>query len=622
MTDVKTRGTVRAWAVLALALCVVAPALRAAEEAASPNPATFLPDSTIVYVQADAWTHWRDSWRKTALCGICNEPEVRAFLEGPWGKIREMLELKAAPGAEAPEGTVDVVLGTLNRLAPGPVVLAMTRGEGAQGNGCALIAGSRGAKDVVDKLNFLQSVVQGFVTAFLKTDLQVIQKTQYQAADLMTVKINAFELTLCVYNDYLIVTSRLELAKQIVDGIAGTLPKTLAASPGFAGTGLAGGEHLCAYLNVAAVRKALGAGPNKAGEALRNTLDSLGLSDMEAITWSVRMDGPAFESRAAFVTGGARKGLLAALDAEPIDPATLKVCRVDAPFCVGMKVQPKQLWSVMENAVKTTDTAALERMKKIKAKLAAQNRNLETEMTEAFGNDVVLTSYSGEAGAMGGMVASLSVKDDAKAGKLLVELLKLAGTEYAPAKELQENTFDGVKTWYLRGPEGSTGIEPKYAIAGGRLVVAMDMLILRGALKTMNAENLAASAWMQEAAKGAGGKLGAVFVYVNWGQLYTAVFDFGAHVLKLANFTSMVRNLGIDVNLLPTPGAITKHLFPSLAIVQATPNGVVLTSRSPMPSAEVIAPPVAAFAAVVATFAADFATAEPTPAPAGSGAQK
>jgi hypothetical protein len=61
----------------------------------------------------------------------------------------------------------------------------------------------------------------------------------------------------------------------------------------------------------------------------------------------------------------------------------------------------------------------------------------------------------------------------------------------------------------------------------------------------------------------------------------------------------------VDIALLPSKQSVQKHLFPSLTVVQATDNSLILTSRGPLPSVEVIAPPIAAFAAVIANFSAD-----------------
>jgi hypothetical protein len=58
----------------------------------------------------------------------------------------------------------------------------------------------------------------------------------------------------------------------------------------------------------------------------------------------------------------------------------------------------------------------------------------------------------------------------------------------------------------------------------------------------------------------------------------------------------------VDMNLLPETATVSQHLFPGLSVAQITPTGIVLTSRSPLPSFEVLSPPVAAVSAVFNTF--------------------
>jgi len=56
------------------------------------------------------------------------------------------------------------------------------------------------------------------------------------------------------------------------------------------------------------------------------------------------------------------------------------------------------------------------------------------------------------------------------------------------------------------------------------------------------------------------------------------------------------------MNLLPSTETVSQHLFPGISVARITPNGVMMTSRSPLPSMEVIAPPMAAVTAVFASF--------------------
>lgn len=130
------------------------------------------------------------------------------------------------------------------------------------------------------------------------------------------------------------------------------------------------------------------------------------------------------------------------------------------------------------------------------------------------------------------------------------------------------------------------------------------MQTLKSVLLAQKTACLANSEKFKAALAPAGGRPGAVMLYVDWGQVYALAFNMGAKAMKLLGTTEALNKLGIDINMLPSPESVTKHLFPSLAVAQTTPGGLVLTSRGPLPSAEVLAPPISAIASAIAAFTA------------------
>jgi hypothetical protein len=56
------------------------------------------------------------------------------------------------------------------------------------------------------------------------------------------------------------------------------------------------------------------------------------------------------------------------------------------------------------------------------------------------------------------------------------------------------------------------------------------------------------------------------------------------------------------LNPLPGSQAVASNLCPGLSLVRVTNNGVFLASRSPVPSIEVLTPPLAGVTAVLASF--------------------
>ncbi len=100
--------------------------------------------------------------------------------------------------------------------------------------------------------------------------------------------------------------------------------------------------------------------------------------------------------------------------------------------------------------------------------------------------------------------------------------------------------------------------------------------------------------------------MGPMFSYVDWGFIYRSVFSVGASALKLVAPTDVLRDIGVDMNLLPESTTISQHLFPGLSVAQITPSRRSCWPTSPQPTLpsfeEVLSPPVAALSAVFNTF--------------------
>src|SRR5438046_1943323 len=55
----------------------------------APRAADLLPESTLVFVDIPEFSKLRVDFTKTELYALCQEPEVRAFLEKPLATLRE-----------------------------------------------------------------------------------------------------------------------------------------------------------------------------------------------------------------------------------------------------------------------------------------------------------------------------------------------------------------------------------------------------------------------------------------------------------------------------------------------------------------------------------------------------
>jgi hypothetical protein len=463
-----------------------------------------------------------------------------------------------------------------------------------------------GTKDASKITSFVQVLCNLFAQ-------NVVKQEQYGGADVLMLQSDKLQLAVTFHKGLLVVTTRPELCKQIVDGMAGTLAKKLSDNEAYQSCKLAGTEHQSVYLDVAALRQVLGAQAAARGEGGAGVLADAGLKDLRAIAWSLQMNGRAFESRTAVLSSGPRSGWLAALDAQPIQAEALKICKPGCSFALGVRVQQTKLLSILDELMRRgTNKEEYARFTAVKEKLGADKLN--QDLAAAFGGDLVITSYAGKdgppAGALLTGLGTLSVTDAGKAEAVMTDLMKRLAAERGGDVKVDEAlkviSYENAKLFYLDAPKGYAGLSPVFALTPNRLVVAMDMQTLKAAVRGLATPGLDAQPAFQDSLKAVGGDLGSVFVYIDYGQLYESVFSVGATALKFIGSVAPLREFGVDLNLLPSPEAVTKHLFPSLAVLRATDKGATMASHGPLPSPEVLAPPVAAIAAITATFASEF----------------
>ena len=612
---------------LGVILALNALALYAADEEKQVSTPDILPEGTIMYAEIAPWAAWSRDFSKTSLAKIFAEPEVRQFLAGPFSQISYLIRRTTGQApAEAPKkqdesvpNAFSTVMDVASQLTPGPFAVAVRFSpEDAQAGrmpAVAVIAGLAARKDFSNVLPLIDMVLQ-----YLK--FEAVQVTDYQGVKLITIKrplANGKEVTsaLTFHNGRMIVASDVTLCQQIIDGMAGTLARKLSGSETFKNCGLAGNEHLLAFLDVAGLKAAFGAMEKPPADA-PNQIDDFfvlaGLNTSIAVAWSLHMNGPAFESRTAIFSKGEREGLLGTLDEEPLSAASIKAVPQGTPFAVGFRLRAQRILPFVRQAVKALQgVKGLEHFDEVEKQLNADlGRDLDKELQGALGGDVVVSSVAGAElvsplSALSAVTMSLSVKDGNKADELLGQLLtryaKSTGT--GAAAEVKETEFDGAKIRYLPGRHmgGIVEISPAFVVVGDHLLIALDVPTVKKTINVLkNGPSLADGDTFKTALTGVGGKLGPMFSYVDWAFAYRSVFTVGASALKLIAPTDVLRDIGVDLNLLPETATVSQHLFPGLSVAHLTPSGIVLSSRSPLPSIEVLSPPLAAVSAVFNTF--------------------
>lgn len=603
--------------------------------------AEIMPDGTIMCAEVSSLNQWSKDFDQTALAHIMGEPEIRQFLAGPFAHISFILKKAAEarqqeqgaqpqPAPQPAEGQAgpnafSTLLRGLNELAHGPFGVAVRFSpEDAQMNrqpAVLVMVGLGDSKDIEATNNTAANLLEKLLKDW---KVEALTINDYQNSKLISITVEDKGqrrnlVTLTLHKGRLFVSNDQKFCTQAIDGMAGTLAKKLSDSEAYKNCGLRGDEHLVAFLDVAGLQKALGAVPRPDPAAI-NQMDDFfvlaGLNKAIAVAWSLRMNGPAFESRTAIFTEGERAGLLGTLDTEALSTEALKFCPKETPIAAGFRLRQDRVLPFLRNAIKAMrGPQGLEDFNAVEKQLNTEfGKDLDKELQAAFGNELVVASYanfdsSGPVGAAAAFGASLSIKDAKRADELLGQILTRIAAKNDPAglasNVLREVDHGGTKLRYLLLPKigGFVELAPAFAIHENRLLMAMDVQTLKRSLRVVKeGPSLLDSEQYKKGLSEVGGKLGPMFSYVDWGFMYRSAFNFTTSTIKLIAPTDILREIGIDLNLLPSTDTVTRHLFPGVSIAQIAPNGVTMISRSPLPSLEVLSPPLAAVSSVFASF--------------------
>lgn len=617
------------------AIFAAAPLLTDRARAADAEPVLsapdILPEGTILYVDISPWKNWSADYSKTALAKITSEPDVRAFFAGPFANLSKALQSK--PEGEAPKKIDELMnanppgigaktreitsafFAMMEQFAPGPYTAAVRYSQedelAKRPPAWAAILGVNDEKSIENKNKNILALLDAILR---DAKIDVVAVTDYQNGKLLTVKAGEGKpgLTLVLQKNRLVVSSDLDFAKQILDGLAGTLTRKLSQNATFKSTGLSGGEHLSAYMDIVGMKKAMGSMGNAGNpEGKMGEIFSLaGIDRASTVAWSLKMDGAAFSSRTAIFSTGERAGLMGALDAEPIGAAALKMIPAGTPFAAGFRLKKDRLMPLIRAAFKAAQgEKGAENFDEAVKALHTNAQGFDDEIRGAFGGEFVIVSLAGQeitgaSSVVPPFAASLSVDDQKKAEDVLNRLLKKMAEKISPeGSALREVEGLGIK--YLAAPiaAGTLSVTPAFAFQEGRLLIAFDVPSLKKVLRlAKDGGGLASSEKFKASLDAAGGKMGPMFTYVDYGYIFKTTYGVAAAAIKFVVPPDMLKAAGLDLNLLPDAEAVTQHLFPAMSVVQIGPGGVVLVSRSPLPSAEVLTPPMAAISAIYASF--------------------
>ena len=526
--------------------------LRVAEKNATRAITALLPGDTLLVVHLPDFNRLRDQWHQTDIYKIREEPAVREFLEKPLSKIPK-------------SGAASQNLAEFESLEPKDVFLAVT----SWGNDLKLAGGFR----FKGKAEDAEKVVGKWRAELLaKSPNAQSEVVEYQQHQIQTVSAKGQMLATVYDEDWFLATNDVEELKAILDRVDDRVKDpaaTLAGDSTFA----AAFKHMPASYSSLIYGRV-----DRYLEKMAPLLAASGVRD-EPGNIPIYRRIRAFCGTLRFDEGKIRDtlfiGMPQLVDAGPLTRSSLALGTKETflYFASFLNLPKGMNWPSGLPASPGLPGA----MQKLVDAVSSNGITIE-QWTAAFGPEIGVLGNWVSNTQWPTMMASLPVKDSAKAAQLLARM-----TAPANGEAWTEQDRDGVKYFSMPNTGGLFSISPVLALSDKMLVAGSNESAIEAAMKRAASGNSElASSDIFRAAERSVPAAQQAFFYLDTALLYTRLDAAIRPILMMG--AAFVPSIGenVDLNKLPPPEAITKHLSPIVMSQNYETDGYVTESVGPV----------------------------------------
>jgi len=336
------------------------------------------------------------------------------------------------------------------------------------------------------------------------------------------------------------------------------------------------------------------------GPQLTTVLNALGLGNVTSLASVTGLDGESFLSRTLVGIEGEPAGVFQLAAAKPLTAKDLAPIPHDATIAAAARLAPDDaLALVLKIAGKIDPEAERDATQGITQLEDGLGINLRDDLLKPLGDVWCVYNAPSEGGfVITGLTAVVPVKDHKRLAAMQAKLLARfkaavsqeaerapgAGRRRPAVPKIGQFQFAGQEVYFLSaGRFDELPFATAWCLTEKELIVAafpqqIKSYLSRGA----EFKSLAASPAVARLFEDTGGPLG--LTYVDTARLLEVAYpllNVGAHALTIE-----LRREGIDLDLslLPTFGAIERHLKPSIGVLRRTAAGIEVQTRGTLPS--------------------------------------
>jgi len=342
-----------------------------------------------------------------------------------------------------------------------------------------------------------------------------------------------------------------------------------------------------AYANVGSIiEKALAFAPDP---RIGGMLEVFGLDNITSYASVTGLDETGFVNRSLLGVDGETKGLLAALDVEPLTADEVKHIPGDTLLAVGLRLDAAKVFDEIVRIAGTVEPGADAEFKdQIGQAEEMVGFKIREELIGSLGSTWTLYSSRSNGGILGSWCATVSVRDPMTLQKVHEALLKFAAmmSEDEDAPRIRKSSFADHDIYYLDIPD-DVPLAPSWCVTQEHVVFGLFPQTVKAHLIRKTDENSLAN--RKDVAKVFEGDGKTLFLtYIDTKPFFELIYPFLQMGLQMAS-AELGRGTGIDLDpaLLPSVGCISKHLQPTIGSVQRSEAGFEAVSRQTLPGGNI-----------------------------------
>ena len=347
------------------------------------------------------------------------------------------------------------------------------------------------------------------------------------------------------------------------------------------------------YINLAKIIEMARPFAGPRGEAI---IEALGLGNVTALSSVTGLDGEGFVSRVLLGIEGEPAGIFELVSDKPLTPEDLAAIPADSTVALAARIDGDAIFETILSVAEKIEPQARQQAEMGLGQMQqALGIDLRADVLKPLGDTWCIYNSPSEGGlVITGLTAVVSLRDAERFAATHEKLLAMAqgmlsqqrGPRGGP--EIREVEFAGRTIYVFDAGEEEFPLAPSWCLTDGELVAApfpqnVKAFLSRGMQHRSLAEVPQVAAMFEE------GTGPVVLTYYDTKALFELFYPM-VPMMGQAISTQLKREgIDFDVSLIPSAGAIGRHLLPGVGAVRRTPAGIEMVSRQTLPGGNVVA---------------------------------